>query len=251
MPLLIIGSDLTIKELIFAPKTSNYLWLSNAALLGFAGGNYFSLLNLKTSGERINSLLSPAITAFTVILSYFIFKEHLKLLQWIGVIITLLVIFGFLLFNSKGKTTDKPLSRAGWWSSVATITCIALSIICSIKGAAESISLLHAIAIRLVFAFFIIAVVFFIKKEYKKVEKLDITFYAVVIIGVLAQTLGASYLWYYATFNLGISVLQVIIASLPIWVYGTDIYLLRKTKPSVFFLVTALLAGLGIYLVMS
>ncbi len=66
IPIVLLSEELSVAELITKPAKQQWLWLGAASYLGFVGGNFFSLINLKTTGERVNSLLSPAITAASV-----------------------------------------------------------------------------------------------------------------------------------------------------------------------------------------
>jgi drug/metabolite transporter (DMT)-like permease len=90
-PLLKWVDQLSITQIFTTAHKENCYWLAGAALFGYAAGNYFSLMNLKTVGEKSNSLLSPAITATSTFLSFFIFDEKLLSRQWIGIIIVLYI----------------------------------------------------------------------------------------------------------------------------------------------------------------
>lgn len=248
LPILILSEGLSMPALFAKPAYNNWLWLSAAAVFGFGGGNYFSLLNLKTAGEKINSLLSPAITAVTVLLFFFVFGEKLRAAQWLGVAITLFAVAAFLVRKPRAKTSVKR-SLTGAWSGVAAVVFISLAVICSIRGANEQVSILHAVWIRLLVALVLIALVFFSRGEKLLVQQ-DVKFYMALLIGVLAQTVLANYLWYYAFYRVGVSVFQTIIATLPLCVYAVDVYLLKKSKPSLLFLVASFIAVAGICLVM-
>lgn len=145
-PLLIAADSLTVFQIFNKPDLNNWLWLGAAAIFGFVGGNYFSLLNLLLAGEKINSLLSPAITALTIVLSFFFLNEHLSGQQWCGIIITLVTIVWFLL---QRDTSVVKWSTGPAVSGILTIICIALTIICTIKGAGNKVTFLQAIWIRL------------------------------------------------------------------------------------------------------
>jgi drug/metabolite transporter (DMT)-like permease len=249
-PLLCLEPGFTPQQLFTKPTHLNFIWLGGAAVCGFAGGNYFTLLNLRTAGEKINSLLSPAITAFTLFLSYFIFSERLVGIQWVGASLTLAVVTWFLF--SRGSWQKKEgNSAAAIGSGIATVICISGSIICSIKGASGGhISYLHAIWLRLLFALVIVSGLFTSSRTYQKVKPQSKRFYWAIIGGVIAQSILANYLSLYATFEIGLSIFQVIIATLPLWTYVVDVYLLKKSVPSPLFIGISLAAAIGIGLVM-
>jgi len=247
-PLLLYFDKLTIQQIFQTPQAHNWYWLSAASVFGFVGGNYFSLLNLRTAGEKINSLLAPAITALTIGLGYLVFEEQLQLHQWFGIMVTLGVIVWFLIKN--GQQSSTAYNTIGFVSGALTIICLSLSIVCSIKGATNSVTFFQAIWMKLLVALFVIFIAFIGHAKNIKRPKLNSKFYFIILTGVVCQTILADYLWYYASFEIGINIFQVILATLPLWLYAVDVYVLKKSKPSVLFLSVAVIAGMGILLVM-
>ncbi len=151
LPIIIISDKISFNELFTRPSKENWLWLGAAGIFGFISGNFFSLINLKTAGERINSLLSPAITVTSIIAAVFVFGERLTALRLIGTIITLSTVISFLIFKSKNAYTNK--RSAALWSSGLVIICVTLAIIFSILGTLHSsLSIAHSIWIRLLVA---------------------------------------------------------------------------------------------------
>lgn len=247
LPILLFSDELNFPEIFTLPNKSNWLWLALAGITGFAGGNYFSLINLKYAGEKINALLSPAITALAVTLSWFVFKDALTMLQWTGIAIALTAVTIFL-FSIKSSNDSNP-NLKGAWSGVVTVVLISASIIFSIKGASDNISIFHAMWLRLLFALAVAVIAMLFKPSDVKAHQ-STKFYLLIIAGVFIQTIAAGYLWFYASFNIGVPAFQTIIATLPLWVYAADVYLLRKTKPSILFLITSVIALGGIVMVM-
>ena len=243
LPLLFFVDKIGLAEIFTMPTKQNWLWLGAAALSGFVLGNYFSLVHIKEAGEKLNSLLSPAITALTIVLSYFFLNDKLTLQQWAGIIVALVAIILFLLKQHNGSSNNQ--SHKAIFSGLATIFFISLTIICTIKGVGN-ISFLLAIWLRLFVAFIILLPTFIFSNKAHPVFPKPISFYAAIIVGVLAQTIGAAYLWLYASFQISISVFQIILATLPLFMYAIDVYLLKKTKPSFYFLATAFVAAVGI-----
>ncbi len=246
-PLLFLVDNIGLREIFSMPTKQNLLWLGTAALLGFVLGNYFSLMHIKQAGEKLNSLLSPAITALTIVLSYFFLQDELAIYQWIGILVALLAIILFLL--KQKDVTAKRQSYKALFSGLATIICISLTIICTIKGVGN-LPFLLAIWLRILVAFIIlIPTVIFSKRATISFPK-AISFYAAIVIGVLAQTIGAAYLWLYASFHISVSIFQIILATLPLFMYAIDVYLLKKTQPSFYFLATAFVAAVGVTICM-
>lgn len=91
-PIVLLADGINFSDLFSIPSNENWLWLGVAALTGFIGGNFFSVINLKTAGERTNSLLSPAITACAVAASALVFSELMNFIKLTGIIITLTAI---------------------------------------------------------------------------------------------------------------------------------------------------------------
>ena len=251
-PLIYFENKGSVTGLFTAPVKENWLWLGAAALFGFAGGNYFTLVNLKTAGERWNSLLSPAITVVIITGGIFFFKEKINFQSGTGILITLLAVIFFLLFRAgKEKEVNNPLIAVT--SSMASILCISLSVLFSIKGVQTgNITFLHAIWLRLIIALPFAAILYFLFLPSKQVRNSKgIILYTVIALGVICQTILANYLWFYATFKIGITSFQLIIATFPLWVYAADVYLFKKTTSSTIFIVTSLIAAVGIFLAVA
>ncbi len=246
-PLLIWVDNLSIPQIFTSTQKENWYWLAGAALFGYAGGNYFSLMNLRVVGEKSNSLLSPAITATAIALSFFVFSEKLLLKQWLGVLIVLSSVIYFLLQPT--STTNFKNRKTGFISGLMCIICISLTIIFSIKGASNNVTLLQAIWIRLLLALVVIAPIMFLSGKENRPCHHTKQFYAVIFMAVICQTIVANYLWFYASFHLGISVFQLILATLPLFVYAVDIYILKKAANARLFLFVSFIAAVGICLV--
>lgn len=247
LPLLLFVNKVGFAEIFTLPTQQNWLWLGAAALMGFVLGNYFSLMHIRDAGEKLNSLLSPAITALTVVLSYFFLNDKLAAQQWAGIVLALVTIVWFLLKQSN-KQLHVPYSK-GILSGLATIICISFTIICTIKGVGD-LPFLLAIWLRLFIAFIILLPGFFLTPKTKNILPKKHLFFTAILIGVLAQTIGAAYLWLYASFHISISVFQIILATLPLFMYAIDVYIFKKSTPSLYFLICAFVAAAGITLAM-
>ena len=245
-PLLIWVDHLSINQIFTSAHKENWYWLSGAALFGYVGGNYFSLMNLKAVGEKSNSLLSPAITATAIVFSFFIFGEKLLWQQWLGIFLVLSAVVYFLL--QPKSTKFKYTKNTGFVSGLMCILCISLTIIFSIKGASNNITLLQAIWIRLLLALAFIAPILLLSRKKNIPGKLSFKFYLIILLGVICQTIIANYLWFYSSFHLGISVFQLILATLPLFVYGVDIFIFKKSANAPLFLGVCIVAAVGICL---
>jgi drug/metabolite transporter (DMT)-like permease len=229
-------------DLIHLPNNSNWIWLIAASFCSYVAGNYFSYLNLKTAGESINALLAPAITALSVIASYFLLSERFRILSFIGIIITLFSVTYFLI----KRINYSHQMRIGSISGLICIILMAISIICAVKGAA-GMSFLHAVWVQ----FFVGALLIWPLKIYKGFSSNIINkrkYYLVITTGVLLQNVVAGYLWYFSTFRIGVSIFQSIIATLPFCVYAIDVFVFKNSSPSRLFFITCSLALTGISL---
>ena len=246
-PLLIWVDHLSLNQIFTSTQKENWYWLAGAAFFGYAGGNYFSLMNLRAVGEKSNSLLSPAITATSIVLSFFVFSEKLLLKQWFGVFIVLSAVIYFLLQPT--SNTNFKNKKTGFISGLMCIVCISLTIIFSIKGASNNVTLLQAIWIRLLLALVVIAPIILLSDKENSPGHHTKKFYAVIFMAVICQTIVANYLWFYASFHLGISVFQLILATLPLFVYAVDTFILKKAANASLFLLVSSIAAIGICLV--
>ena len=246
-PLLLWLDHLSITLIFTTAHKENWYWLTAAALFGYVGGNYFSLMNLKAVGEKSNSLLSPAITATVIVLSFFIFDEKLLGRQWVGIFLVLTSVVYFLLRSKTTILLNK--KNTGFTSGLLCVIFISLTIICSIKGANSNITLLQAIWIRLLLALIFILIGIPFIKEKVILKKHPLKFYMMVIFGVICQTIVANYLWFYSSFHLGIAVFQLILATLPLCVYAVDVYILKKSANAPLFLLVSIITAVGVCLV--
>lgn len=237
----------TPKQLFTAPSLQNWAYLGLAAITGFAGGNYFSLVNLKWGGESLNSLLSPAITATVVLFSVLTDRSLPSFTQICGIILTLGAVVFFLWFN-KAKRIEIVNRSKALWSGLATVGCISATIIFSVKGSVGNLSIFHTLWLRLLIALpFVTTFLLFEKKQKLTVDR---KFYLVLLCAVAIQTIAGSWLWFAGSFKIGLPLFQTLVATLPFWVYAVDVYVLRRSKPSRYFLITALAAVIGVWLVM-
>ena len=110
------------------------------------------------------------------------------------------------------------------------------------------ITYFQAIWIRLLIALLIVFVAYIFRNKNAKRKKLTRKFYLIVLTGVICQTVLADYLWFYASFQIGVDIFQVILATLPLWLYAVDVYVLKKSKPNVLFLLVGVVATMGILL---
>lgn len=250
IPLLLFSENLNIYDIAIKPDRENWLWLGAASLSGFIGGNFFSLINLKTAGERTNSLLSPAITACSVLLAIVVFNEPLTLTKLTGFILTLSAVTLFVL--SKTKDKENANTKAALWSAFGTVICLTLTIICSVYGTIHThLSIMHTVLLRLIIALPVILIAFIVFKPNRSLKSASpIKFFGAIAGGIITQTIFANYLWFYCTYKIGIAAFQVIIATLPFFVYAADVYVFKRTKPSGYFLFAAFFAGLGIWMAM-
>jgi len=246
--LLLFQQNLRIAELFAKPTAKNWTYLGLAAVSGFAGGNYFSLKNLRWGSETLNGLLSPAITAAVVLFSLLFDSTSISLPQAAGIVLTLGTVVGFLVFN-KGKHIAVVNHRKALWSGIATIICITANIVFSIKGAISgSISIFYALWLRLLLALpFVCGLLLF---EKNKSLTLASNIWLVLLSAVFLQTIAGNYLWFVASFKIGIPVFQTLIATLPLLIYAVDGLVLKKASFSLSFLSAAVLALAGVLLLM-
>ncbi len=249
-PLVLLTDKSQFFSLFSKPALENWLWLGTSSFAGFIGGNFFSVINLKWAGERSNSLLSPAITALAVIAGALVFGDKMDLVKIFGVVVTLLAVSVFLIATTKSKT-DAGQTNVALWSGAATVVCVTISIVGSIKGTIDTqLSILHSVWLRLIIVLPIALIIFVQSQKATVSTSRSLKFYGAITCGVILQTIIAAYLWFYCTYKIGISTFQVLIATLPFFVYAADVYFFKRTKRSALFLATSLAALAGIWLVM-
>ena len=251
--ILLTTEKISVRNLVMKPGMQQWCWLGMAGITGYIGGNYFTLLNLRAMGEKGNSLLSPVITAVASLAGVLVFKEKINGAGITGIIICLAAVSFFLL--NKNSTPAKPIVRISnkkaIVSAAGVVCCVTLTIIFSVKGAAGSaLSIYHDIWLRLLVAFIFASILNILKRpdEQTTVTDKNTRLYAVIITGVVLQTVAAAYLWFYATLAIGIASFQTIVALLPFLIYFIDSVVLSKPVSARYFLLTAFFAFLGVCL---
>jgi drug/metabolite transporter (DMT)-like permease len=244
--ILFTSNDHSFNSFFIGPTRSNWVWLSIAAFCGFIGSNYFSYLNLKTAGEKVNSLLAPTITAFVVLAGYFLLHERLLPMQFLGIGITIIAVFYYLFFSI--EPGGFRITTVGALSGVACVLLRVAAIYAAISGI-QQLPIYHASWIKLFIAFILLTPL--IIYNYRKINfKMTTRFYVILTMGVVFENVLAGYLWYYSSLKLGVSLFQTIVATIPLIVFAIDVYLLKKYAHSLRFVAVSLVALVGIAITM-
>ncbi len=243
---LIFLNHISIVTLFTLPTINNWYWLTLSGIAGFLGGNYYALLNMQLTHEVNNSLLSPAITVTASLLAVIFLNDNLTIAGFFGLIITVLAVTAYQYNQFIFKAVK--LGFASGWVCVAFTS---LSIICAIKGTANSnIFLLHSIFLRLFPVFILVLFLRLFSKQnlLPIIKTTSVKILWLLIVGILLQTIIATYLWFIASLSLGVSRFQVLIALLPFAVALIDAVLLKRKHFNSRFFLTALLAFIGVLL---
>jgi len=242
---LLFVEKLSLWAIFISPSKGNYLWLSIAGFLGFLGGNYFSLINLKEGNAGTNSLLAPFITIVSSVLAIYFLNEKLSYNAIIGIVITSSSVLYFLANPSKNKKVNSKSLLSG----LISVLLISLSIVFSIKGVFNSsISLFHSIFIKLITTLPLAIIFFVVQIRVRILNSISLQTLLLIPVVILLQTFLANYFWFRASLKLGTSSFQIIIALLPFCVGLVDTFLLKKKQLDRTFYLSASIAVIGIFI---
>ena len=145
-----------------------------------------------------------------VLASAFVFTEIITATKIIGNCYHPISSNFFLFYKTKEECTNtKPITAL--WSSAATVVCITLTIICSIKGTMHTqLSIMHSDWLRLIVALpLIIIALLFTGGNKFRFSKMTANFYAAIAGGVITQTIIANYLFFYCSYKIGIATFRL------------------------------------------
>jgi len=147
-------------QLFTRPLSGHFLLFGLSGIIGFTIGDYFSFLSFKTLGPKLSSLYFSSAPGAALVAGYFLMGETIG---WLGVAGMLVSIGGvvWLTLSANDKRASEEAgfvrSRAGIVYGVAGAVCQGTGLVLSKMAfqlpVAEPLPTLHAVWIRLLFAF--------------------------------------------------------------------------------------------------
>lgn len=242
-------------ELFLIPKPNHYLFLGLSGIIGFTIGDYFSFTSFKLLGPKLGSLYTTIAPGAALIAAYFFLHQTTNKVGVFGIIVTITGII-WLTLSKKDITASE---KAGFFRNPKGILYGLIGAICQGTGLVLSklgmdayqtnLKTLHAVWIRLLFAFLTAFIFSFISGRLisnaipiLKNQNKGLSF---LLVGTLfGPVLGVS-LSLLAIQSIPVATAQTIFALLPIVVLPIN-YFFYKEKISLISIFACLISILGV-----
>lgn len=166
--LLLIFYPISIHQLFSTPHVNHYFFLGLSGIIGFTIGDYFSFSSFKLLGPKLGSLYTTIAPGAALIAGYLILDQKMNLIGGFGILISISGVI-WLTLSRKDKIASENAgferNPMGILFGVIGALCQGTGLVLSKLGMdaySEKLPTLHAVWIRLLFAFgaaFLISIV--------------------------------------------------------------------------------------------
>lgn len=255
--ILFFTNDLSIVDLFKNPKPHHYLFLGLSGIIGFSIGDYCSFSSFKLLGPKLGSLYTTFAPGAALIIGYIALNESVNFIGIIGMLITISGVIWLTLSKKDSVEASKvgyTRDKKGIAFGIIGALCQGIGLVLSKWGMdyyQEKLPTMHAVWIRLLFAF---AAAFFVSILARKFiqnskpiltnQKNNLPF---IFLGTLLGPVMGVSLSLLAIQKLEVAVAQTIFSLLPLFVLPISaiVYNEKITLQSVF---AALIALSGVLL---
>ena len=255
--LILVFYPVSVTGLFSIPKFNQYLFLGCSGIIGFTIGDFFSFNSFKLLGPKLGSLYTTIAPGAALIAGFLILNEKINFVGIIGIIITVSGVI-WLTLSKKDKTSSE---NAGFKRNSKGILFGLIGAICQGTGLVlsklgmdsypEKLSTLHAVWIRLLFAFsaafFISLITGRMKKNSEPIFRNQQNGLPYLLLGTFfGPVLGVSFSLL-AIQYIEVAAAQTIFALLPIVVLPINFFYYKEkiTTQAVF---ACLVAVLGVFI---
>jgi drug/metabolite transporter (DMT)-like permease len=254
--LIICFYPISIIGLFSIPQFNHYLFLGLSGIIGFTIGDYFSFTSFKILGPKLGSLYTTIAPGAALLAGFLILGQTMNFVGVIGICITI----GGVIWLTLSKKDKKASEKAGFERDPKGILfgligalCQGIGLVLSKLGMdsyEEKLPTLHAVWIRLLFAFgaafFIAIVTGRMKANSMPVFKNQNNGLPFMFLGTLfGPVLGVSFSLL-AIQHLSVATAQTIFALLPIVVLPIN-YFYYKEKITIQAIFACAIAVLGVF----
>jgi drug/metabolite transporter (DMT)-like permease len=254
--LIICFYPISIIGLFSIPQFNHYLFLGLSGIIGFTIGDYFSFTSFKILGPKLGSLYTTIAPGASLLAGFLILGQTMNFVGVIGICITI----GGVIWLTLSKKDKKASEKAGFERDPKGILFGLIGALCQGTGLVlsklgmdsyeEKLPTLHAVWIRLLFAFgaafFIAIVTGRMKANSMPVFKNQNNGLPFMFLGTLfGPVLGVSFSLL-AIQHLSVATAQTIFALLPIVVLPIN-YFYYKEKITIQAIFACAIAVLGVF----
>ncbi len=254
--LLVVFYPVSIGGLFSLPQSMQYLFLGLSGIIGFTIGDYFSFSSFKLLGPKLGSLYTTFAPGSALLAGFMILDQRINFIGVFGIFITIAGVI-WLTLSKKDKQVSEEAgferNKKGILFGILGALCQGIGLVLSKLGMdfyPEKLPTLHAVWIRLLFAFsaafFISLITGRIKTNSQPVFKNQNNGLPYMFLGTLfGPVLGVSFSLL-AIQHLPVAIAQTIFALLPIVVLPIN-YFYYKEKITIQAICACIIAVLGVF----
>lgn len=244
-------------DLFRTPQPYHYLFLGLSGIIGFSIGDYCSFTSFKLLGPKLGSLYTTFAPGAALIIGYSALNETINVVGITGILITIAGVI-WLTLSKKDSTAALKVGytrdRKGMLFGIIGALCQGIGLVLSKYGMdyyAEKLPTMHAVWIRLLFAFSAAFMVSLVagklmsnSKPILTNEKNNLPY---LFLGTLLGPVMGVTLSLFAIQKLEVAVAQTIFALLPLFVLPIS-YFVYKEKVTVQSVFACIIALIGVLL---
>ena len=255
--ILFFFNDLNLFQLFEKPKPYHFIFLGLSGIIGFSIGDYCSFTSFKLLGPKLGSLYTTFAPGAALLVGYIALNETVNFIGIMGILITIAGVI-WLTFSKKDSVEASKIGYKrdfkGILLGISGALCQGTGLVLSKYGMdyySEKLPTMHAVWIRLLFAFSAAFFVTIITGKFKSNSKpiftneqkvLPLLFMGTVLGPVMGVTLSL-----YAIQKLEVAVAQTIFALLPLFVLPISL-IVYKEKITIQSVFACLIAFSGVLL---
>lgn len=251
--ILIINNSITVTQLFSNPQPNHFLFLGLSGIIGFTIGDYCSFTSFKLLGPKLGSLYTTFAPGAALSIGFIVLGEKINLIGIVGILITIGGVI-WLTLSKKDKAAAElagfKRDKKGIIFGIIGALCQGTGLVLSKYGMdfyAEKLPTMHAVWIRLMFAFTTAFIVSLLAKKLiqnsKPIFANQNNAIPFMIMGTFLGPVAGVSLSLLAIQKMEVAVAQTIFAMLPIFVLPINLFVYREkiTIQSVFACIVAIL----------
>ncbi len=240
-------------NLFTIPNFNHYLFLGLSGIIGFTIGDYFSITSFKLLGPKLGSLYTSFAPGAALIIGFLVINESINVFGFIGIIVTISGVI-WLTLSKKDKQAAERVGytrdKKGILFGVLGAFCQGAGLVLSKYGmsfSGEALEPMHAVWIRLMFAFSAALFLSIITNRFWKITKPILSNQnnnlPFLLLGTMMGPIIGVTLSLYSIQKLEVAVAQTIFALIPLFVLPINYFVYKEniTIQSVFACLIALL----------